>query len=405
MVDDANAIADRWLTAEQATASLGVSRQTLYAYVSRGRIGATAAPDEPRRSLYDAADVRRLTERNRDGRSRRAVAASTISWGEPILPSEVTRIAGGRLYYRDSDAITLADTATLEQVAALLWQAEGVPPVRSRGTWPRAHAEVGSAERCVAAMAGLATAGCWSGTTEPVLPDAVRIIDQLAWAAAGLPGTRARGSAVPMHQRLASAWNAGPKAADMIRRALVLTADHELNPSTYATRVVASTRAPLGACVLAGLAALSGPLHGGMTNQVRALLFDPAMRCDPRSAVATRLARGELIPGFGHRLYPDGDPRAAALLQRLASRSYGQATIDAVRAATGIKPDIDCALLVMEKRLRLPQGAAFAIFAIGRSVGWIAHALEQWHHGTLIWPRAIHPGSAAAAVQLPILTT
>ena len=156
---------------------------------------------------------------------------------------------------------------------------------------------------------------------------------------------------------------------------------------------------------MTGLAALSGPLHGGMTNQVRALLFDPAMRSDPRSAVATRLARGESIPGFGHRLYPDGDPRAAALLERLASRSYGQATIDAVRAATGIKPDIDCALLVMEKRLRLPQGAAFAIFAIGRSVGWIAHALEQWHHGTLIRPRAIHPGSAAAAVQLPILTT
>ena len=66
-----------------------------------------------------------------------------------------------------------------------------------------------------------------------------------------------------MHERLASAWGVGPKAADLIRRALVLTADHELNVSTYAARVVASTRAPLGACVLAGLAALVGPLHGG----------------------------------------------------------------------------------------------------------------------------------------------
>ena len=75
----------RWLTAEEATTSLGVSRQTLYAYVSRNRIGVTGAPDDPRRSLYDAADVRRLAERNRNGRSRRAVAASTISWGEPIL--------------------------------------------------------------------------------------------------------------------------------------------------------------------------------------------------------------------------------------------------------------------------------------------------------------------------------
>src|SRR6188472_3008790 len=103
----------RWLTAEQATSSLGVSRQTLYAYVSRSRIAVTAAPDDPRRSLYDAADVQRLAERNREGRSRRAVAASTISWGEPILASAITRIEGGRLEYRGQDAIALADSATL----------------------------------------------------------------------------------------------------------------------------------------------------------------------------------------------------------------------------------------------------------------------------------------------------
>src|SRR5215472_6752756 len=120
----------RWLTAEEAIASLGVSRQTLYAYVSRSRIGAVAAPDDPRRSLYDAADVRRLAERNRSGRSRRAVAASTISWGEPILASAITRIEGGRLEYRGQDAVALSDTATLEQVAALLWQTDSLPHLR-----------------------------------------------------------------------------------------------------------------------------------------------------------------------------------------------------------------------------------------------------------------------------------
>ena len=123
----------RWLTAEEATTSLGVSRQTLYAYVSRSRIGVTAAPDDPRRSLYDAADVRRLAERNRNGRSRRAVAASTISWGEPILVSAITRIEGGRLEYRGQDAIALSATATLEDVAALLWQVEALP--RSAVRW------------------------------------------------------------------------------------------------------------------------------------------------------------------------------------------------------------------------------------------------------------------------------
>ena len=146
----------RWLTAEEATAQLGVSRQTLYAYVSRGRIGVTVAPDDPRRSLYDAADVRHLAERTRSGRSRRAVAASTISWGEPILVSAITRIAGGRLEYRGRDAVALAETAALEEIAVLLWQVAALPLPREHAVWPRARAEAGVAERCMVAMADLA---------------------------------------------------------------------------------------------------------------------------------------------------------------------------------------------------------------------------------------------------------
>jgi citrate synthase len=391
--DDAAPLA-RWLTAEEATISLGVSRQTLYAYVSRNRIGVTGAPGDPRRSLYNAADVRRLAERNRNGRSRRAVAASTISWGEPILVSAITRIEGGRLEYRGQDAIALSATATLEDVAALLWQVEALPRSRSVGAWPRARGAAGVAEQCIAAMADLAMAGRWTGRVDSVLPDAVRILDRIAWAAAGLPGFAVQLSSLPLHERLASAWGAGLKAADLIRRALVLTADHELNASTYATRIVASTRAPLGACVLAGLAALVGPLHGGMTNEIRHLLADPQVAADPSGAIADRLARGERIPAFGHPLYPDGDPRAAALLSRMQPPPGVRRLIEAMQAMTGIAPNIDCALLVLEQRLRLPTGAAFAIFAAGRTVGWIAHALEQWRDGTLIRPRAVYPGSA-----------
>jgi citrate synthase len=392
----------RWLTAEQATSTLGVSRQTLYAYVSRSRIGAVAAPDDPRRSLYDAVDVRRLAERNRLARSRRAVAASTISWGEPILASAITRIEGGRVEYRGHDAIALSATATLEQVASLLWQVDALPKRRSGAAdkaWPRVHGSAGAPERCIAAAAELATAGRWTGKIDGVLPDAVRILDRVAWAASGASGSSVRPSSLPLHECLASAWSVGPKAADVIRRALVLTADHELNVSTYAARVVASTRAPLGACILAGLAALIGPLHGGMTNEVRAMLADPSVTADPEGAIATRLARGERIPGFGHKLYPDGDPRAAALLSRLPQGSHGQRLIEAMRATMGIAPNIDFALLVLEKRLRLPSGAAFALFAVGRTVGWIAHALEQWRDGTLIRPRALYPQEASTKAE------
>jgi citrate synthase len=381
----------RWLTAQEATSALGVSRQTLYAYVSRSRIGVMAAADDPRRSLYDAGDVQRLVERNRNGRSRRAVAASTISWGEPILVSAITRIAGGGLEYRGQDAIALSDTATLEEVARLLWQADSLPRSRASSVWPQARSAPGSAERCIGAMADLAMAGRWAGRLDSVLPDALRILDRMAWAAAGLPGTTVMASARPVHERLASAWGCGPKAADVIRRALVLLADHELNASTYATRVVASTRAPLGACVLAGLTALVGPLHGGATAEVRHLLADTAIASDAESAIAIRLARGERIPAFGQPLYPNGDPRAAALLSHVPPGKREQQVIDVMQRLTGAAPNIDFALVVAEKRLRLPTGAAFALFAVGRTVGWIAHALEQWQEGTLIRPRAVYP--------------
>jgi citrate synthase len=395
MPDDTTLPSSRWLTAENAIARLGVSRQTLYAYVSRGRIGAVAAPDDPRRSLYDAADVHRLADRNRRGRSRHAVAASTISWGEPILASAITRIEGGRLDYRGQDAITLSATATLEDVAALLWQVDTLSPRRPARAWPRARAGSGVAESCVTAAAELVMAGRWTGRIQGVLPDAVRILDRIAWAASGASGSSPQPASRPLHEHLAAVWGVGPKAADMIRRALVLTADHELNVSTYAARVVASTRAPLGACVLAGLAALIGPLHGGATNEIRALLADPSVMADAEGAIALRLARGERIPAFGHPLYPNGDPRAAALLPRLPPGSHAQRLINAMQAMTGVAPNIDFALVMLEQRLRLPTGAAFATFAVGRTVGWIAHALEQWRDGTLIRPRAVYPTVSA----------
>ena len=383
----------RWLTAEQAIASLGVSRQTLYAYVSRRLIGAIAAPDESRRSLYDAADVRRLTERNRGGRSRRAVAASTISWGEPILASGITRIEAGRIEYRGQDAIALSASETLEQVAALLWQMETLPQNRataSSGKWPLAQARAGVTERCITAAAELAMLGHWTDRVDAVLPDAIRILDRIAWAACGLQGVARTSSGLPMHERLAQAWDVGPKAADAIRRALVLVADHELNVSTYAARVVASTRAPLGACVLAELAALIGPLHGGMTDEVRSLFADPAIAADPATAIATRLARRERIPGFGQPLYPDGDPRALVLLQCLPVKPKVQRLIDAMQAMTGLARMWTSPYLCWRSACVCRSVHAFAMFAVGRTVGWIAHALEQWRDGTLIRPRAVY---------------
>jgi citrate synthase len=195
----------------------------------------------------------------------------------------------------------------------------------------------------------------------------------------------------PIHERLAAAW--GGTNAELIRRALVLLADHELNASTFAARVAASTGASLAAAALAGLSALSGPLHGGMAARVWNLV-EEARRIGPEAAVAGRLARGVHVPGFGHPLYPAGDPRAAALLAAFTPPGEMNALRQAVEAATGEPANVDFALVALTVALELPDDAPFALFATARCAGWIAHAVEQVATGQLIRPRASYTGPA-----------
>lgn len=377
------------LTIEEATRAIGVARQTVYAYASRGLVRAIADPANPKRSLYDRHDVELLVERSRRGRSRSAVAAATLSWGEPVLASRITRIKDSRLYYRGKDAIALSQSASAEEVAALLWDCSQPPKIR----WTAREARNGgraAMQRCIERMARLASMGPWSAREQATLPAAVRIVGEIAGAAANAPALPR--CEMPLHESLSHAWTGSSAAADAIRRALVLSADHELNASTYAVRVVASTRAPLGSCLLAGLAALGGPLHGGMTELVRALLSDAAVLAEPAAAIGARLARGESVPGFGHRLYPDGDPRASAILAVLPLPASWQRIVAAAGSLTGKRPNLDFALVAIEHTFKLPPDAAFALFAVGRSMGWIAHALEQRGDGTLIRPRAAYAG-------------
>ena len=378
-----------WLTAETARARLGCARQTLYAYVSRGLVQARPLPDDPRRSLYDPHGIEALVARRHRGRARQAIAASTIDFGEPVLTSRITCIADGALWYRGQDARRLAATASLEDVAALLWDAPGFPPLPA-STYGPGPASTPIA-RCLSHMARLSAGpGLWARGPEALLIDAAVALRAVAEAACD--------AAVdwPVHEALAAAWGVDAAGAGLLRRALVLCADHELNASAFAVRVVASTGAALPNCLMAGLAALSGPLHGGMTERVRAMLAEPGMFSDPAAAVAARLARGEVLPGFGHPLYPTGDPRAADLLAALDPGPGWRRMLATVAALTGSQPNIDAALFALEQRLGLPAGSALAVFAIGRTAGWIAHALEQHQAGHLIRPRAVYAGPVPA---------
>lgn len=376
-----------WLASEDACLRLGVRPQTLYAYVSRGRLQVRPDPCDPRRSLYRAADVEALTQRKSRSRKVAEVAAGAIAWGEPVLASAITTVSGGRLYYRGRDAVELAETETLEAVARLLRGGHGVALKRTERPEPPRLADMRA--RAFAALAARAGEDPPARGRAPLAlaVEAATLLDVLTDAVAGQQG----GGAIA--NRLALAWGQGPggPGADLIRRALVLLADHELNASTFAARVAASTGASLAASALAGLSALSGPRHGGATAAVLSLAAD-GERQGARPAIALRLAEDRNLPGFGHPLYPDGDPRAEALLSRFALPEDLARLRSTAEAVTGLRPNVDFALVALARALSLPTDAPFAVFAVARCAGWIAHAIEQGQTGELIRPRARYVG-------------
>jgi citrate synthase len=373
-----------WLSATDAQARLKVRAQTLYAYASRGRLEARPDPDDPRRSQYRAADVARLEARKARGRKAATVAEDAIAWGEPVLASSITTVIEGRLYYRGRDAVVLAETETLEAVARLLRGGDGVR-LKQRPEPPPALGDARARLFAVLAARAASDAPIRGRGAHLLAAEGASLLDAAADAVAGRVGEG------PIHARLAEAWGVDAAGADLIRRLLVLLADHELNASTFAARVAASTGASLAAAGLAGLAALSGPLHGGMAARVERFIAE-GDRVGAEAAVEARIAQGLPIPGFGHQLYPAGDPRAAALFAAFAPPPAYEAIRQAAEALTGVPANVDLALTALSASLRLPAGSPFLMFAIARMAGWQAHALEQAQTGQIIRPRARYVG-------------
>ena len=374
-----------WVPVEDALERLGVLRQTLYAYVSRGLLRARPDADDPRRSLYAGDDLARLKGRRRGARRRAEVAASAIAWGEPVLESAISTVRDGQLIFRGRPVEELAKNSTLEEVAVLLWQAAEltvkVSSTRIDGATSKARAFNLLARR--------------AAEDAPTLGRNAAALCEDAWSllpafADALTGAVGRG---PVHARLAKAWKTDERGSQLIRRMLVLMADHELNPSTFAVRIAASTGAPLAACALAGLSTLAGPLHGEAASRALAQL-DQLMTAkkDVAAEVRTMLARGDPLAGWSHPLYPDGDPRAAYVLAALKPRVAIARILQAMERETHDKPNCDAAMAAMTRELGLPDDAPFCIFALGRLTGWLAHAMEQRANGQIIRPRARYTG-------------
>jgi citrate synthase len=388
-----------WITAAEALGALNVRAQTLYANVSRGRIRAKPDPADPRRSLYHQDDVLRMAGRSNGRRKVEAVAAQAIEWGDPVLPSAISTVVDGRLWYRGRDALGLAATASFENVAGLLWESGAVPialPAVHEHRWISSLAFDNPLQTGLVALAGRSASDLPShGRAAAVLREEAASV--LATLAHALLKEQAPRSERSMSERIAAAWGCS-EAANGIRRALVLLADHELNASTFATRVTISTGASLSAGVLAGLTTLTGPLHGGTSESVRELI-ELAKDRGPETAVREWLAQGRPFAGFGHPLYPDGDSRATALLDALPVTPLVAELAQSVETAIGERPNVDFALAVLAELLDLPGCAPLTLFALGRCAGWLAHALEQAQTGRLIWPRARYVGPSPDAAR------
>lgn len=397
-------MSDDLIPAADACRILGVSTATLYAYVSRGLLESRPGADH-RSRYYRRRDVERLAQQRRAGRGAARGAAQSLDRGLPVLDTQISQIRADGPYYRGRSAVAAARAgATLEDVARLLWNCGHDDPFAAApaAQWPVAVATLADdaslppIERALAAIPLLSLVVRHSFTSSAVTRRDIAA-ELLRQNAALLTG--AQPSTLPVHRVIADAWRPGDAAfADVLRATLVLCAEHELNVSAFAARVVASTGAHLHATVASGLAALTGPRHGGATARAHALLDAGT------DALVQRWQRGDELPGFGHVLYPNGDPRAAELLAQLrrssthpsSTHTTAMRALDTLIARaediSGLRPNLDLALAALCHAYALPVNAALVLFASGRLAGWLAHALEQQERGGLIRPRARYTG-------------
>ena len=404
-------VSDDRLTTAEAADRLGVKPETLYAYVSRGLIGRRATPGGV--STFAARDVERLA---RSGRRSRQLPPL-------VFPSALTLIAEGRLTYRGVDAITASTEHRFEEVAEWLWS----------GRWPDAvdwPVDGLSLDRALLAQRGLPngclpldrfrviTAVATTGgggdigpgraeDTYRLVPEARRLVRLLVHGLPRADGREARraeparGVAEVLWTRLTRLTRSAERVA-ALDAALVLLADHELASSTLAVRLAAMVRAGLHESVGAGLNVIGGLRHGAASLQLEALFRDAA-RFGVPAALAGRLEEPGRLRGFGHELYPDGDPRARALLDRLEQLDAPgdrlttvNRVLDAVADRGMPPPNVDVALAALTFCADMPPGSGEAAFALARTAGWIAHALEQYEQPTFMRARVDYVGPRPA---------
>ncbi len=396
---------NQYLTAQEAAAELGISVATLYAYVSRGLIRSETLDVGKRTKRYLAEDVNKLKERKEQRRNPAKAVEGALHWGAPVLESALTLITEDHLFYRGYDALHLCQHYSIEQVAILLWTGDlltgepeifrnkfGLPPAVEHSPLP-----ITSLERfqTILPIAAQHDPAAYDLRPEAVIHTGAHLLRLFAAVASGAASAEA-GVAETLQQNWAPN---NPQAKQFIQAALILCADHELNVSSFTARCVASARATPYQVVIAGLAALQGAWHGRETERFEAFLHEVERPEKAQDVIVNRLRRGESVPGCGHPLYPNGDPRGKMLFE-MVEGAYPD--IEVVRLVTAIKEaaneimgehlTLDSGLVMLAHALKLPKDGALTLFAIGRTVGWIGQALEAYTDPQMIRPRAKYVG-------------
>lgn len=399
------------VTADQAADLLGVRLQTVYAYVSRGLLTRNHGLNEAghRVSHFVLDEVLRLAA------ERTRVRTGSL---EVLVESDVTLLdPKGSLSLRGHDAVALT-ARPFEDVAELLWSADAVLRDHDPDLWTLGAGARAAAAQVAAALPGGVTdldrvrvavvaLAALDGDRGVLTREHVAAVGRtvLLGALAAIPVRQNEVDDGPYEQRLWPRLTDRPATTaglEALRAALVLLVDHELAASTMAVRVAAGTGTDPYLMVLTGLGALGGPLHGRSSLEAEDLLT--AVRS--RGVAALDAYAGRPVPGFGHAVYLDADPRAEALLDRVARLDPPgwpavEALLLAVSRRDGLSPNVDLALAALVQAARLVPGAGETVFGLSRVVGWLAHGLEEAPQGLRFRGRAVYRGEVIGGPREP----
>ena len=386
-----------YLTAEEAADALAISLPTLYAYVSRNLIRSQTVRGT-RRRRYWKADIDRLNAGKAPG--DRDVYGLGL-----VRETKITLLTDRGPYYRGRHALALAESESFETVAALLWQSDADAIFTQ--TLPSVPAGFSGLRRALAGSTILEQSMALFPLIEKANPRSYDLsptgfartgADVLRWFAAILVGAD-KPSAAPLHEFLANRLGAPPGFEDVIRRLLIIIADHEFDPSVYAVRAAANVGVTPYDAVLTGMIIYRGRRRAFARAEATSRFLDEIYSApDPRDVIIRRFRDGEALPGFDSPVYKSTDPRAVALMSALETQLGDddqlkrlQRAADAALEIAGLSLDTMLPATFIGHKLGL-KGQAGAVALLGRIAGWIAHAMEQYHTQELVRPRATYTG-------------